>query len=98
MSAASLTYELPDSAYAWRRLVASMMVGTMACAGTWTVVVVMPTVQAEFGTAAAGASLPYTLMMLGFGVGTIVMGRMSDRFGIVVPIIASAVLLVHRAM
>lgn len=87
-----MTYEL-DSAYAWRRLVASVLVGTMACAGLWTVVVVLPTVQTEFGTARSGASLPYTAMMLGFGAGTIVMGRMSDRFGIVVPIIASAVLM-----
>ena len=83
----------PDSPYAWRRLLASIAIGTMACAGIWTVVVVIPMVQAEFGTQRAGASLPYTLMMFGFGFGTVVMGKVSDRYGIVVPIIASALLL-----
>jgi MFS family permease len=83
----------PDSAYAWRRLAASIAVGTMACAGLWSVVVVLPTVQAEFGTLRAGASVPYTAMMIGFGAGTIGMGQIADRFGIVVPIVASALML-----
>ncbi|HRJ70007.1 MAG TPA: MFS transporter [Beijerinckiaceae bacterium] len=93
MSAADYSHHLPDSRYAWMRLVASLVVGTMACAGIWTVVVVIPTVQEEFGTGRAGASLPYTLMMVGFGAGTILMGRVADRTGMVVPIIASALML-----
>ena len=48
----------------------------------WAVIVVLPAVQAEFGADRAGASLPYTLMMLGFGVGGIFMGRLADRRGI----------------
>jgi hypothetical protein len=35
----------------------------------------LPAVQAEFGVARADASLPYTLMMVGFGLGGIAMGR-----------------------
>lgn len=70
-----------------------MVIGTMACAGIWTVVVVLPIVQAEFGTQRAGASLPYTLAMFGFGTGTVVMGKIADRTGIAVPIIVSALLL-----
>ena len=53
----------------------------------WSVVVALPSVQAEFGVARADASLPYTLTMIGFGIGSIVMGRLSDRFGIMVPVI-----------
>ncbi|HRK24403.1 MAG TPA: MFS transporter [Beijerinckiaceae bacterium] len=82
---------LPDSAYAWRRLAACVLVGTMASAGMWTVVVALPTVQAEFGTARAGASLPYTALMIFFGVGTIIMGRAADRFGLTIPVIVAAV-------
>ncbi len=93
MSLQAVSPWAPDSAYAWKRLAAAIVVGTMACAGLWTVVVVLPVVQEEFATQRAGASLPYTLTMIGFGVGTVAMGKISDRTGIVVPIIASALLL-----
>jgi MFS family permease len=83
----------PDSSYAWLRLALSLLLGTVACVGTWSVVVVLPAVQAEFGTLRAGASLPYTCVMLGFGFGSIAMGRIADRYGIVVPIVLGAVLL-----
>ena len=84
---------LPDSRYAWVRLASALAVGTLCSAGMWSVVVVLPTVQAEFGTERAGASLPYTLMMCGFAVGTIVVGRLADRFGLVLPVIISALFL-----
>lgn len=83
----------PDSRYAWLRLALSLVVGTVACVGTWSVVVVLPSVQAEFGTLRAGASLPYTCAMLGFGFGNIAMGRVADRYGILAPITAGALLL-----
>jgi MFS family permease len=83
----------PDSSYSWLRLVMSLVLGTVACVGTWSVVVVLPSVQQEFGTLRAGAALPYTCVMLGFGFGNIAMGRIADRFGIVVPIVAGALLL-----
>lgn len=85
--------DAPDSAYSWLRLALSLLLGTIACVGTWSVVVVLPAVQAEFGTLRAGASLPYTCVMLGFGFGNIVMGRIADRYGIVVPITGGAILL-----
>jgi MFS family permease len=44
-------------------------------------------VQADFGIDRAQASLPYTLLMIGFGVGGVVMGRLADRFGIRVPLL-----------
>jgi MFS family permease len=59
----------------------------------WSVVVVLPAVQAEFGVARAAASLPYTLTMLGFGGAGIVLGRWSDRFGIMRPVLAASVAL-----
>ena len=45
----------------------------------------LPTVQAEFGVARADASLPYTLTMLGFMLGGVLMGRLADRHGVIVP-------------
>ena len=42
------------------------------------------------GVARADASLPYTAMMIGFGVGGILMGRLADRFGVMVPLLIGA--------
>ena len=53
----------------------------------------LPAVQAEFGVDRAAASLPYTLTMIGFALGGIVMGRLSDRIGIVLPALIGAVAL-----
>jgi MFS family permease len=50
-------------------------------------------VQAEFGVARSAASVPYTVTMICFGFGSLVMGRLSDRFGIVFPVTGAAVLL-----
>ncbi|MDZ5451711.1 MFS transporter [Labrys sedimenti] len=82
-----------DSAYSWLRLVLTLILGTVACVGNWSVVVVLPTLQVEFDTLRGGASLPYTCTMLGFAVGGVVMGRLADRLGIVVPIVIGAALL-----
>jgi MFS family permease len=76
-----------DSPYAWMRLVVSMLLSTIGGVGVWSYVVVLPTVQAEFGIARADASLPYTLITIGFAVGGVLMGRLADRVGIVVPLI-----------
>ncbi|MCC6948621.1 MAG: MFS transporter [Bradyrhizobiaceae bacterium] len=83
----------PESAYAWLRLATSLLLGTVGSVGMWSVVVALPAVQADFGVARADASLPFTLAMLGFGFGGIALGRLSDRFGIIVPVVIGAVLL-----
>ncbi len=82
-----------ESAQAWLRLGAAVLLSTIGGVGMWSGVVALPSVQAEFGVARAGASLPYTLTMLGFAVGGVLMGRLVDRFGIVLPIIIAAVAL-----
>ena len=55
---------------------------TFGSSGMYVSSVVMPQVQADFGISRAAASMPYTLMMLGFGVGGMLMGHLSDRRGI----------------
>lgn len=64
---------------------------TIGNSGMYTVTVVLPRLQSEFGVTRADASLPYTLTMIGFGVGGIMMGRLSDRFGVMVPVMIGAV-------
>ncbi len=75
-----------DSPYAWFRLLVSLVLATIGGCGMYVVVVVLPEVQAEFGAARGGASLPYTATMIGFGIGGILMGRLTDRYGITVPV------------
>ncbi|MBB5694230.1 MFS transporter [Muricoccus pecuniae] len=82
-----------ESAYAWWRLVAAVLLATIGGIGLWSIVVALPAVQAEFGVDRAGASLPYTLTMLAFMVGGVAMGRLADRFGIVLPVVIGALAL-----
>ena len=82
-----------ESTYAWLRLVASTAIGTVGCTGMWSYVVALPAVQADLAITRAEASLPFTAVMLGFGVGCIVLGRLVDRIGIVLPLAGAAVLL-----
>jgi MFS family permease len=77
-----------ESPYAWWRLALSLALSTIGGVGMWSVVVALPAVQAEFGVARGAASLPYTLTMIGFGISSILMGRLADRFGIMTPVIA----------
>ena len=82
-----------DSPFAWWRLAVAVALGTIGGVGMWSVPVVLPTVQAEFGVARADASLPFTLAMVGFAFGGVVMGRLSDRFGIRAPVVCGAIAL-----
>ncbi|MCZ6710338.1 MAG: MFS transporter [Gammaproteobacteria bacterium] len=82
-----------DSGYAWLRLAASLALTTVGCAGMYLSMVGVPAYQNEFSVTRAEASLPFSLLMLGFGVGGVVIGRCVDRFGIVRPMAVSTVLL-----
>ena len=53
----------------------------------------LPAIEAEFGVDRGDASLPYTATMVGFAVGGVLMGRLADRFGIVVPVVLGALML-----
>src|SRR6267142_4251848 len=80
-----------ESAYAWTRLFAALLLSAIGGIGMWSVIVVLPAVQAEFGVARSAASLPYTVTMISFGFGGILMGRLSDRYGIIVPVVGGAI-------
>ena len=75
-----------ESPAAWLRLALAVLLSTIGGVGMWSVVVALPAIQAEFGVARADAALPYTLAMLGFAGGGVLMGRLADRFGVAVPL------------
>ena len=76
-----------ESPYAWTRLLVSLLLMTIGGSGMYSVAVVLPRIQADSAWRARDASLPYTLTMIGFGIGGILMGRLSDRFGVMVPVL-----------
>lgn len=54
----------------------------VANVGMWAIVVIMPSVETEFVAGRAVASLPYTLAMVGFAFGNLLIGRIVDRLGV----------------
>ena len=87
-----MTHEI-DGFPAWMRLAAALLIGTLGGVGMWSVVVVLPAVQAEFAVDRGAASLPYSLTMIGYAVGSVFMGRWTDRVGIFKPVVAGALAL-----
>ena len=79
-----------ESPYAWARLMAALALMTLGGSGMYVISVALAPVQAEFGVTRADASFPYTATMIGFGLGGILMGRLSDRFGVMVPTVIGA--------
>ena len=89
----AMTEAVSEPAYAWFRLGVSVLISAIGGVGLWSIAVVMPTVEAEFGVARADASLPFLLLMIGFAAGGVLMGRLTDRFGLSVPLWIGAVAL-----
>ena len=80
-----------DSRYSWLRLLITLAIATVANVGMWAIIVIMPAVEAEFGAGRAESSMPYTLTMVGFALGNLLIGRLVDRFGITLALIGAVV-------
>ncbi|HEX4328239.1 MAG TPA: MFS transporter [Burkholderiales bacterium] len=80
-----------DSRQAWQRLAVAMTLSTIGGSAMYLVSVILPAVQRDFGIARAQASIPYTAMMIGFGIGGLLMGRMLDKYGARVPAMIGSV-------
>lgn len=81
-----------DSRYSWSRLGITLLIAMIGNVGMWAVIMILPALQGEFGIDRAGASLPYTLTMIGFAVGNVVIGRAVDRFGVTWSLVGAAIL------
>jgi MFS family permease len=79
----------PDSGRAWVRLGLALAIGSIGSVALWSVVVALPVVQAEFGATRGAVSLAFTMTMMGFGLGGVAAGRITDRFGIVTAMASS---------
>src|SRR5215510_7502655 len=94
---------VPDSRQAWVRLAVAVLIASVGAVGMWSVVVVMPVVQAEFAATRGAVSLAATAIFFGFGLGGVIIGRITDRLGIVpamavsIAVLASAYVLAGLA-
>ncbi|MFC0591732.1 MFS transporter [Ottowia pentelensis] len=91
MSTDAADPSLIDSPTAAWRLLTTLGLVTLGNSGMYVVSVVLPAVQTEFGVSRGAASLPYTLMMVGLGLGGIFTGRLADRHGIARVLVVGAV-------
>jgi MFS family permease len=66
---------------------------TIGGSGMYGITVVLPRIQQEFAVGRSDASFPYALTLVGFGIGGILMGRLADRFGVMVPVLLGGVAL-----
>src|ERR1700712_3036775 len=73
----------PDSRQAWARLALAVLIGSIGSVGMWSGGVGLPGGEGGFAATRGAASLAFTLTMLGFGLGGVLTGRITDRFGIV---------------
>mgnify|MGYP001409765105 CR=1 FL=1 len=79
--------------YAYVRLAAALTLMTIGTVGMYAVVVALRPIAMEFGTSRSAASIAYAVTMIGFGLGGIVMGRWSDRVGVMWPCLFGSVML-----
>jgi len=79
-----------ESSYAWLRLAVAVTISTVGGVGMWSFMVALPALQTDFGVGRVEASFPFTMVMLGFAGGGVLMGRLADRFGIAVPLAIGA--------
>ena len=75
-----------DSKSAWFRVIILFILAFVGTVGMWSVVVFIPDIEKEFGLDRGTSSLLYAFTMIGFGFGTVAIGKIYDKFGIKKPI------------
>jgi MFS family permease len=83
----------PAGVYRYLRLIAALLLMTVGGSAMYSLIVALKPVGAEFGVSRGMASIPYTLFMLGFGLGGVAFGRVADRYGILMPVIMASIAL-----
>ncbi|MDD9990835.1 MAG: MFS transporter [Rhodospirillales bacterium] len=79
------------SIYPVVRLITALVLVTMGGAAMYGIIVVLKPVSFEFGVGRGVASLPYFMFMIVGGIGGVVMGRLADRFGVMLPALVGCV-------
>ncbi len=83
-----------DSKLAWLRLSLVFIICAIGCIGMWSVVMIMPAVESEFNINRSSSTIPYISTMIGFGIGNIIIGKCTDKFGITKPVTVAFITLI----
>ena len=69
----------------------SLLLATIGNVGLWSVIAIMPAVQAEFGIDRAAVSLLFSMTMIGFAAGNFLLGWLVDKRGVMHVILFSGI-------
>ena len=79
-----------STAYRVTRLLSALALMTVASGAMFSSIIILEPMTTEFGIGRGAGALPYTLFMVGFALGSIVLGRVTDRIGVMGPALFGA--------
>ncbi len=83
-----------DSTRSWFRAFLLFILAVIGTVGMWSVVVFIPEIENEFKVDRGTSSLLYAATMIGFGFGTVIIGKIFDKHGIKKPIVIASISLI----
>ena len=83
-----------DSSHSWFRAFLLFILAVIGTVGMWSVVVFIPEIEKEFKVDRGTSSLLYASTMIGFGFGTVIIGKIFDKHGIKKPIVIASISLI----
>ena len=83
-----------DSTQSWFRVFLLFILAVIGTVGMWSVVVFIPEIENEFKVDRGTSSLLYAATMIGFGFGTVIIGKIFDKHGIKKPIVIASISLI----
>ncbi len=83
-----------DSTHSWFRAFLLFILAIIGTVGMWSVVVFIPEIEKEFKVDRGTSSLLYAATMIGFGFGTVIIGKIFDKHGIKKPIVIASISLI----
>ena len=75
------------------RLVAALLLVTISGAAMYATIVALRPMSFEFGVGRGVAAIPYMMFMAASGIGGVMMGRLADRFGVIMPALIASITL-----
>ncbi len=75
------------------RLFAALALMTIGASPMYGSIMILGPLAQEFGISRGLASVPYVLFMFGFGLGGVAIGRLTDRWGVMLPALLSVLVL-----